>query len=79
MKRVVICGSVLIAGLALGGCATTGGGTPRTAADAVKASGENDIDYGKVVAVNRWAQMRGYGVEWVNMPRKSRAQKTKDD
>ena len=77
MKQVLICGSVLIAGLALGGCATTG--APRTAADVVKSDTSSDIDYSKVVAVNRWASMRGYGVEWVNMPRKSRAQKAKDD
>lgn len=77
MNRVFVTASVLLAGLALGGCATTGTGTRHTAATAQKT--DSDIDYSKIVSVNRWASMRGYGVEWVNLPRKSRAQKTKDD
>lgn len=78
MKRVLVTASVLIAGLASGGCATTG--APRTAATVVSNKYSNpDVDYNKIVTVNRWASMRGYGVEWVNLPRKSKAQKTKDD
>jgi len=75
MKRVLVTAAVLIAGIASGGCATTG--TRHTAASVTRPN--SDVDYSKIVTVNRWATMRGYGVEWVNLPRKSKAQKTKDD
>ncbi|MDC8015274.1 hypothetical protein [Tahibacter soli] len=77
MKRVLVTAAVLIAGVALGGCAASGGARTHTAASVTKY--DSDVDYSKVVSVNRWATMRGYGVEWVNLPRKSKAQKTKDD
>ena len=78
MKRVLVTAAVVIAGLALSGCATTG--TRHTAASAsAVARAKGDVDYTKIVTVNRWASMRGYGVEWVNLPLKSKAQKARDD
>ena len=72
MKRVFVTAAVLVAGLAAGGCATTGG-KPHTAASVTRY--DSSVDYSKVVSVNRWATMRGYGVEWVNLPQKSKKQK----
>jgi outer membrane lipoprotein SlyB len=76
MKRVLVTVAVLVAALASGGCATTAS-KPHTAASVAKY--DSDVDYSKVVSVNRWATMRGYGVEWVNLPRKSKGLKDKDD
>ncbi|TDR39429.1 hypothetical protein DFR29_116131 [Tahibacter aquaticus] len=73
MKRALWIGPVMLLGLALGGCATSGG--PSSA----KASyGDNDrIDQEKIVSVNKWASDRGYAVTWVNLPQKNK--KNSDD
>lgn len=71
MKRVFWGIAVAMAGLVLGGCATTGGSFSATASRMERGDRDN-IDQEKIVSVNKWANDRGYGVTWVNLPRKSR-------
>ncbi|MBS0581724.1 MAG: hypothetical protein JSS42_01320 [Proteobacteria bacterium] len=62
MKRSIF----LAAGmsLALAGCAATGGA--RHANDGYG----SDVDMGKVVAVNQWAETKGARIMWINLPQK---------
>lgn len=65
MKRsmfLALAGAILVSS----GCASLG---PATRAN----HGFNaDVDVGKVIAVNQWAQTKGATVVWVNYPQKSR-------
>jgi len=65
MKRSIL---LFVAGmsLALGGCASMGGAQH---ANNGFDSG-SDIDMGKVVAVNQWAETKGARVMWINYPQK---------
>lgn len=73
MNRTLFCSAVIaVAGLALGGCASTGGGSKKTSYD-------YQVDQEKIVSVNKWANDRGYSVTWVNLPRKGRADDDKKD
>ena len=62
MKRSIL----LAAGmsLALCGCASMGG------AQRANSQSDSDIDMGKVVAVNQWAETKGARVMWINYPQK---------
>jgi hypothetical protein len=51
--------------LALSGCATTPGPNGFT-----RSRMDQDIDLGKVIAVNEWAVRRHASVVWVNYPKK---------
>jgi ABC-type glycerol-3-phosphate transport system substrate-binding protein len=51
----------------LAGCATSGGTQSHVVSKAV-----SDVDVGKVVAVNQWAQAKGYTVVWVSYPQRLR-------
>ncbi len=63
-KWILSSAAVAIAGLALGGCASSGGSR-------VSGSHYDDrVDQEKIVSVNKWANDRGYSVTWVNLPRK---------
>lgn len=69
MNRTLCIASLLVVGLGLGGCATTGGSPSAANVD----YGDKDrIDQEKIVSVNKWARDRGYAVTWVNLPRKSK-------
>lgn len=61
--RSLTLGMALLLGLGLSACAATGGrdGIARSAHG-------DDIDYGKVIAVNQWALRRHATVMWVNYP-----------
>jgi len=73
MNRTLFCSAVVAAaGLALGGCASTGGGSKKTSYD-------YQVDQEKIVSVNKWANDRGYSVTWVNLPRKGRSDDDKKD
>ena len=63
MKRSIL---LFVAGmsLALGGCASMGG------AQHANNGFDSDIDMGKVVAVNKWAETKGARVMWINLPQK---------
>jgi hypothetical protein len=67
MKNALWAVSLVVAGLGLGGCATTG-----SAPAASRATYHDEIDQEKIVSVNKWANDRGYGVTWINLPRKAR-------
>lgn len=64
MKRSML---LVLAGaaLAMGGCAAIGGSR------ATSYYG-SDVDIGKVIAVNQWAETKGATVVWVNYPRKAK-------
>jgi hypothetical protein len=71
MKRGFWGVAVVVTGLMLGGCATTGGSS--SASSSRMARGDRDnIDQEKIVSVNKWANDRGHDVTWVNLPRKPR-------
>lgn len=72
MKRVFWGLAVAMTGLVLGGCATTGGGSSYANASRMERGDQDNIDQEKIVSVNKWANDRGYGVTWVNLPRKPR-------
>lgn len=63
MKRSIL---LFVAGtsLVLGGCASIGG-----AQHANNPFG-SEVDVGKVVAVNQWAETKGARVMWINYPQK---------
>lgn len=66
MKSELCAVAVAVVGLALGGCAGTGGsGVAKTRYD-------YEVDQEKIVSVNKWANDRGYSVTWVNLPHKGR-------
>lgn len=72
MNRTLFCSAAIaVAGLALGGCASTGGGSTKTSYD-------YQVDQEKIVSVNKWANDRGYSVTWVNLPRKGHKDDKKD-
>lgn len=74
MKSVLLCSvAVAVAGLALGGCAGTGG------SGVVKTRYDHQVDQEKIVSVNKWANDRGYSVTWVNLPRKGHKDEEKRD
>lgn len=74
MNRTLLCSAAIaVAGLALGGCASTGGG------GAKKTAYDYEVDQEKIVSVNKWANDRGYSVTWVNLPRKGRKEDDKND
>ena len=52
--------------LVLGGCASTGGSRM------TNSQYGPDVDVGKIIAVNQWAQTKGATVVWVNYPQKSK-------
>ena len=60
-------GALLVLCLALSACAGTSGPYGLTRA----ASMDEQIDYGKVMAVNEWAAKRQAKVLWLNYPKKS--------
>lgn len=65
MKRSIL---VALAGtfLVLGGCASMGGSRM------TNSQYGPDVDVGKVMAVNQWAQTKGATVVWINYPQKSK-------
>jgi len=74
MKSVFLCSAAIaVAGLALGGCAGSGG--TRVA----KTQYDYQVDQEKIVSVNKWANDRGYSVTWVNLPRKGQKEANKKD
>lgn len=64
--RTLAIGTAIVMCLAVSACAGTG-----TRNDMVRGSMDNDVDYGKVLAVNEWAERRRATVVWVNYPKKS--------
>jgi hypothetical protein len=66
MKVLAISATCVIC-LGLSACAGSAGRNGMTRSGPGPLSEEN-IDYGKVVAVNRWALRRGATVVWVNYP-----------
>lgn len=66
MKTLTM-GAAIILCLAVSACAGTAG--PNGLARGSRM--DNDIDYGKVIAVNQWAERRGATVMWINYPKKS--------
>ncbi|HSX59059.1 MAG TPA: hypothetical protein VLF18_02560 [Tahibacter sp.] len=71
-RTLFVSAAIAVAGLALGGCASTGGGSNKTSYD-------YQVDQEKIVSVNKWANDRGYSVTWVNLPRKGRKEDDKKD
>lgn len=76
MKRWMFAAAMISTVLMSTGCATSGSGGGKTSVVRASLYSRDAIDYEKVVAVNRWAHDRGYGVEWVNLPVKSVAKET---
>ncbi|MEO8673554.1 MAG: hypothetical protein ABI411_19750 [Tahibacter sp.] len=72
--KLLFPGLVAIAMLALGGCAT-GGASHVAKTDPLPI---DEVDQSKIVTVNEWAHRRGYGVQWINLPYKSRSLVAKD-
>ena len=73
MNRTLLCSvAIAAAGLALGGCASTGGGSKKTSCD-------YEVDQEKIVSVNKWANDRGHSVTRVNLPRKGRKENDAKD
>ena len=68
MKRAVF---GLAVGMCLGlcACAQTGGTRLNSATPSIS----EDIDMGKVIAVNQWALSRGATVVWINYPQKPKS------
>ena len=62
MKRSILFAAGM--SLALGGCASMGG-----AQHADDRYG-SDVDMGKVIAANQWAEIKGAKVVWINYPQK---------
>ena len=65
--RTLAMGAAIVLCLAASGCAGTAG--PNGFARG--SSMDSDIDYGKVLAVNEWAERRRATVVWINYPKKS--------
>ena len=65
--RMLAMGAALVLSLAVSACAGTSGSN----GIARGSSMDNDVDVGKVVAVNEWAVNRHATVVWVNYPKKS--------
>lgn len=63
MRRSILVALVGIS-LVLGGCASTGG------LRMANSQYGSDVDMGKIIAVNQWAQTKGATVVWVNYPQK---------
>jgi len=75
MKRWMLAAAVTVMALGSVGCMSNGKSGARTSLVRSSLYSRDTIDYEKVVAVNRWAHDRGYGIEWVNLPVKTVAQK----
>lgn len=69
MKRRTLAATLAAATLAIGGCASTPGPTPRAM---------QDIDMEYVASVNNHARYQGTRVLWVNPPRKHAAHSSED-
>lgn len=65
--RTLAIGAAIVLCLAVSACAGTGGSNGLTHESQM----DNDVDVGKVVAVNDWAVKRHATVVWVNYPKKS--------
>jgi hypothetical protein len=65
--RTLATSAAIVLCLAVSGCAGTAGPN----GFARDSSMDNDIDYGKVIAVNEWAERRRATVMWINYPKKS--------
>jgi len=65
--RTLAMGAAILLCLALSACAGTAGSN----GIARESSMDEDVDVGKVVAVNEWALNRHATVMWVNYPKKS--------
>jgi hypothetical protein len=65
MKRSILFAAGV--SLALGGCASMGG------AQHADYQYGSDVDMGKVVAVNQWAETKGAKVVWINYPQKPKS------
>jgi len=63
MRRSIV---LFVAGmsLALGGCASIGG------TQQANYEVRTDVDMGKVIAVNQWAETKGARIMWINLPQK---------
>jgi len=65
--RTLAMGTAIVLCLAVSACAGTGGSNSMVRGSSM----DGDIDYGKVLAVNEWAERRRATVVWVNYPKKS--------
>ncbi len=66
MKRIAI-GLIVSLSLAVSACATSGGSGVRAGSKY-----RDGLDQGKIIAVNRWAEIKGARVLWINLPEKTR-------
>lgn len=69
--RTLAMGAAVVLCLAVSACAGTSGGNGIARGSKM----DNDIDVGKVVAVNEWAVNRHATVVWINYPKKPVRQK----
>ena len=66
MKRIAI-GLIVSLSLVVSACATSAGSGTRAGSKY-----GDELDQGKIIAVNRWAEMKGARVLWINLPQKTR-------
>ncbi|HJT99384.1 MAG TPA: hypothetical protein VJ696_13790 [Rhodanobacteraceae bacterium] len=72
--RTLAKATVIALCLAVSACAGTGGGNGIARGSRM----DNDIDVGKVVAINEWAERRRATVVWINYPKKPPSLKNGD-
>jgi len=65
--RTLAMSAAIVLCLAVSGCAGTAGPNGMVRGSTM----DNDIDVGKVLAVNEWAERRRATVVWINYPKKS--------
>lgn len=64
--RTLAIGAAVVLCLAVSACAGTGGRNGMARGSSM----DDDIDVGKVVAINQWAVRRHASVVWINYPKK---------
>jgi ABC-type glycerol-3-phosphate transport system substrate-binding protein len=63
MKSLALSAALVIC-LGLSACAGTAGGSGFVRSGSM----DSNLDYGKVITVNQWAETRGATVVWINYP-----------